>query len=104
MSAADSVSVMLKRMTLIAIGGLVIGAAALFGVGSLLIAPVRRDISRPPAELAASDVFFESKSGARLATWYGPPESGRPVVVLSHGVRGARDQLSDRALFVRGLG
>lgn len=47
---------------------------------------------------------FDSQSGATIAGWYGPPTSDRPVVILSHGVRGARDQLADRAQFLRDAG
>ncbi|MBY0400720.1 lysophospholipase [Myxococcota bacterium] len=78
--------------------------AGLWLIGSLLIAPSRREVGPPPPDLSAADVTFASPSGATIAGWYGPPSDDRPVVILSHGVRGARDQLGNQALFLRKAG
>ena len=79
-------------------------SGGLFVIGSLLSAPSPKTVGTPPLELDAESVHFLSKSGSTVSAWYGRPESDRPVVVLSHGVRGARDQLADRALFLRKAG
>ena len=47
---------------------------------------------------------FPSESGSTLAAWYGAPRPGGPTVVLSHGVRGSRRQLAERARFLRSAG
>ncbi len=93
-----------KRLVYTAIFGVVVGASALWLVGAALSAPVNVPVGAPPPDLRATVVHFPSDSQATIAAWYGAPPPGGPTVVLSHGVRGSRKQLSERAQFIRDAG
>ena len=83
---------------------IVLAVAGLFAAGSILSAPSRRVVGEAPAWLEAETVHFASHSGAQIAAWYAAPEPRRPIIVLSHGVRGARNLIADRARFLREAG
>ena len=84
------------------------GAAAVLGVGSILVAPALREIGEPPADLDAEVVTIESASPSRLAAWHVRAEategSVRGAVVLMHGIRADRRALVDRARMFRDAG
>ena len=84
--------------------GLATMIAVVLLVGSALSRPVRSAVGDPPHELRAETVWFESGSGATLAAWFGRPLGSAPVIVLSHGVRGNRQNLRYRAQFLRDAG
>ena len=93
-----------RRAAFVCAGTIIVAVAGILAVGSLLSAPVQRTVGPPPPELRVESVSFPSGSGAEISAWFGKPRPEGPVVVLSHGVRGARDQLADRALLLRKAG
>jgi uncharacterized protein len=94
-----------SRLAGIAIlGGLLAAPIVVYGVGSLLTAPSPRGVGPVPTDLDAIEVSFSSESGSTISGWFGKPPPGRPVIVMSHGVHGARDQLVSRARFLRQSG
>jgi fermentation-respiration switch protein FrsA (DUF1100 family) len=54
--------------------------------------------------LHAIAVRFPSQSKATIAAWYGAPRRGGSTIVMSHGVRGSRKELSGHAQFLRRAG
>ena len=98
---------MSRRATLalgVALGGAALGAAGVYAPGSVLTAPVPREIGPPPEALGAEAVRIPSASGDTLAAWHAPADSARGSVVLMHGVRADRRSLTERAALFRGAG
>ncbi len=93
-----------KRLVYTATLCVVVGALGLWLVGASLFAPVNVPVGAPPPGLRATVVHFSSDSEATIAAWYGAPQAGGPTIVLSHGVRGSRKQLSEQAQFIRDAG
>ncbi|MEL6615969.1 MAG: alpha/beta hydrolase [Bacteroidota bacterium] len=85
-------------------GGLILGAGGVIALGSLLTAPVPREIGPPPEDLRAEAVAIPSASGDTLAAWHVPADSARGSVVLMHGIRADRRALVDRARLFRDAG
>ncbi len=93
-----------------------IGGLSAFGtvwaVGTVLIAPVPRDIGSPPAQLpTARAVSFEvprheltSSPPRPVQGWWVPHPSPRATIVLAHGVRGDRRSMVGRACFLNEAG
>ncbi|MES2900690.1 MAG: alpha/beta hydrolase [Pseudomonadota bacterium] len=79
-----------------------IDAVAVFGVGEYLSAPVRHAVGAPPPELYASDVLIPTPRGP--VTGWVARGAGDGVVILLHGVRASRQQMSARALWLNRLG
>ncbi len=94
----------MKRVVYVGLATLIAGFAGLWLVGSAISAPATNTVGAAPQALRAERVRFASQSGASIAAWYGAPLSGSATVVLSHGVRGSRLQLSERARFLREAG
>ena len=94
----------IKRISYACVAGVFAGAIALWFVGSALSAPVNAPVGPPPGRLEATSVEFPSNSGATIAAWFGAPREGAPTIILSHGVRGSRAQLAERAKFLRSAG
>lgn len=78
--------------------------SAVWLIGSALSASVNVPVGPPPAALDATTVTFSSKSGATISAWYGAPRTDAPIVILSHGIRGSKAQVADRARFLRDAG
>lgn len=95
-----------RRRTLTTVGLAVaaLGAAAYVAAGSVLIAPARADVGPAPAALAATEVRFPSGSGADLAAWAAPGTCRCGAVVVLHGVRANRAEVSDRAVLLHRAG
>lgn len=73
------------------------GTAAVWAVGSLLVAPAHRVL--PPPQPGVEVLAIPSASGD-LAAWVQPVDSARGVVVLMHGVRADRSsQIGRMRLF-----
>lgn len=93
----------MKRVKRKIVAAVVFAAVMLVLVGSwlaggLLCAPTHRQSDPLPADLAAETVHIESGSGARLTGWFIPAaESNAPVIIVMHGVRGCRGDMSERA-------
>ncbi|OZC04394.1 alpha/beta hydrolase [Rubricoccus marinus] len=98
-----------KVTSLIVGAALLVGISGVLALGSLLTAPVPREIGPPPADLGAETVGIPSASGADLAAWFVPADSSgeagaRGAVVLMHGVRADRRSLTERARLFRDAG
>lgn len=85
-------------------GAVLLGAGGVFALGSLLTAPVPREIGPPPQDLRAEAVAIPSALGDTLAAWHVPADSARGSVVLMHGIRADRRALVDRARLFRDAG
>ncbi len=81
---------------------LLIGAIGTVALGSLLTAPVPREIGPPPEDLRAETVTIPSRTP--LAGWFVAADSARGAVVLMHGVRADRRALTERARLFRDAG
>ena len=98
------------KLTSLIVGALLlVGISGVLALGSLLTAPVPREIGPPPADLGAETVGIPSASGADLAAWFVPSDSSgepgaRGAVVLMHGVRADRRSLTERARLFRDAG
>ena len=90
-----------KRAVLLIIAAL-LAALVCWTSGSLLIAPARATL--PTIPVGAEPVAFGSNSGATVRGWYFANTNATTSIVLMHGVRGNRADLTERALFFKGLG
>lgn len=98
---------MKEWLTRIVVGlavAVVIVIAATWVAGGDLTDPANRDITRPPADLEASNVTFASSSGALIHAWLSHGQPGQGVILLLHGVRGDRRDMAARAEFLHSKG
>lgn len=82
------------------LGAVVAAAVALAAVGALLSRPAARTIGPPPADLGARSVRIETDGGRFVAGWLVPGRPAHGVVLLLHGVRADRTQMTARARFL----
>jgi len=68
----------------------------------VFVSPARATI--PQAPLGAISVTFESSSGSALKGWYFGTPAAESSMVLMHGVRGNRTDLTERAILFQSLG
>jgi len=74
-------------------------------LGGFLIAPSQRHSAPLPPKLYGETVHFPSSSGAEITGWFiGGSDANAPVVILMHGVRGCREDMLERAKFLREAG
>jgi len=92
-----------KWLVTLALVGLVAGLIASWKKGSELCAPHNHPVAAP-AGLEVNPVNFPSESGATIHGWLVVPPSNHGVVILQHGVRVDRNQMSDRAKFLTAAG
>lgn len=79
-----------------------VAAFALFAwhEGSVLIAPSNCEIGPPPADLPAQSIQFPGSSGTVLHGWLVSGRPGKGVIVLMHGIRANRLQMTGVARFL----
>lgn len=83
--------------------GLVLGLAASWTVGSLLVRPARSNVPPPPPP--GRDVQLRAADGLRLAGSYWPGRRrGGPAVLLLHGNDASRAATADNAAWLAGRG
>jgi len=80
--------------------GVVLALAIVIRMGTLLFAPVHRNVGSPPADLAFESIEFQGGSGNRLKGWFLRGQPGQGVIVLMHGVRADRRNMVNRARFL----
>ncbi len=80
------------------------GAGGLWLVASQLVAPVPRVIGPPPADSGAVEVAFPSGSGSEIRGWLAESEDAGGAILLLHGIRADRRDMSGRAAFLRDMG
>src|SRR5436190_10995199 len=72
--------------------------------GTLLTAPVPREIGKLPQDLPGRSVEFASESGSQIHGWLLPGHTGRGLVIIMHGVRASRVDMLGRARFLSRAG
>lgn len=87
-----------------AVLALSLAASLVWVAGDRLSAPVPRPVGRPPADLGARNVQFQSASGAVIRGWLSPGIAGHGAILLVHGVRGDRRDMLSRAEFLHKAG
>lgn len=81
----------------------VCGAAIMFWVaGEQLVSPATASVGDTP--VGAEAVSFESGTGVELRGWLFQVQNSRGAVLLMHGVRGNRTNMTSRARLVNELG
>lgn len=82
----------------------ILGIAAVLAAGEYLARPVQLTVGPPPAALSARRVALTAEGGGAVAGWFARGESGGGVVLLLHGVRSDRRQMTARAIALRDQG
>ena len=86
-------------------GAVVLGGAALAGIGEVLSAPARAVLGDAPADLHAASVDIPGvASPLHVKGWLIRGEPGQGAVLLLHGVRGSRADMVGRARFLAQAG
>lgn len=93
-----------RLSAILLLAGTAVGVGAAYHVGTLLSAPMPSVVGKPPADLPAQAVTFDSASGSRLSGWFVPGKPGGGAVLLLHGVGANRLQMLDRARFLHADG
>jgi len=83
---------------------LALGVLAVGGAGELLSRPVRPAIGLPPADLQAETVRITYSGNAQVSGWQLRGRPGEGAILLLHGVRSDRRQMTQRARFLHRLG
>jgi len=86
------------------LGLLVVGLIGCWLVGTHLMEPANHPVGPAPADLGVREVEIASGSGASLAGWWMPLESGRATVILLHPLHGDRRAMLGRARLLRAAG
>jgi len=95
---------MKRKLAFAAVAFLLLALAAAWTVGSLLTAPRRQQIGGLPVDMRGQTVEFPSASGATLRGWFLPGDKGAGAILLMHGVRGSRLDMTERARFLNRAG
>jgi fermentation-respiration switch protein FrsA (DUF1100 family) len=93
-----------KRIFGLVLAGLILGFSAVYGAGSVLIAPAPSTIGPVPDNLPIEKVTFDSASGGSLSGWFISPDSNCATVILLHGVGANRLSMLGRARFLYDAG
>lgn len=95
---------MSRRVWGLSLGGLLCGLLVLLLVaGDLLSRPASREVGQPPAALGAQTVRLPTVPGQFVVGWFARGQA-QGAVLLLHGVRGDRRQMTQRALFLQQAG
>jgi pimeloyl-ACP methyl ester carboxylesterase len=89
---------------LVAAALLVTGVLVVGGAGEVLSRPVRPAIGPPPAQLQAEAVRIACADSAQVSGWLARGRAGAGAILLLHGVRSDRRQMTQRAGFLHRLG
>lgn len=94
----------MRRWVLLVFAVLALGVLAVGGVGELLSRPASAVIGPPPAELQAEAVRIAYAGDAQVSGWQLRGSPGAGSILLLHGVRSDRRQMTQRAGFLHRLG
>jgi esterase/lipase len=94
----------MRRWLPIVVALLALGVLAVGGVGEVLSRPVRPAIGQPPTGLQAEAVRIAYADGAHVSGWRSRGRPGAGAILLLHGVRSDRRQMTQRARFLHRLG
>jgi len=78
--------------------------ASFWELGTLLCAPAPGVVGNLPPTIRGENVQFQSGSGSKLRGWFLPGTARHGAVVLMHGVRGDRNHMLKRAVFLNKAG
>ena len=99
---------MLSRTKLVVVGVagvFILGLAVSWFLGGLLYAPSKRKSEPLSSDLKAETIQIHSASGSVLSGWYVPAiQDDAPIVILMHAVRGCREDMVERAIFLHAAG
>jgi fermentation-respiration switch protein FrsA (DUF1100 family) len=95
---------MRKLLLITGAAAVLVGAVAVWALGSALSAAAPREIGAPPAGLDAEPCEFQSGSGNSIYCWIARGRAGGGAVVLAHSVRSSRLEMVDRARFLNASG
>jgi fermentation-respiration switch protein FrsA (DUF1100 family) len=93
-----------KRLAIAALFVVVTPALVVWVAGTLLTAPVSRQIGGLPQDLQGRSVEFPSESGSQIHGWFLPGHTGQGLVIVMHGVRASRLDMLVRARFLSRAG
>ncbi len=93
-----------KTITIFCVAALLLALACIWFAGSFLGKPVNHPVGALPNGLMGSNVEFAGASGATIRGWLIPGRKGEGAVVLMHGYRGDRTQVTGRAPFLNQAG
>ena len=82
-------------------GTLAAATGGVLAVGDAMTRPVLHPAGDPPADLHAQPVRFATPPGGSVSGWFAPGVPGRGAVLLLHGVRGSRQSMVARALWLQ---
>ena len=87
------------------VAGILLAVTAAFLVfawheGTVLIEPSNGSIGPPPPDLPVQSIQFSSSSGATVHGWFVPGQQGKGVIILMHGIRANRTQMTGLAEFL----
>ncbi|MBB3639142.1 alpha/beta hydrolase [Variovorax atrisoli] len=94
----------MRRWLLLALATLALGVLAVGGAGELLSRPVRPAVGLPPADLQAETVRIDYSGIEQVSGWQVRGRPGAGAILLLHGVRSDRRQMTQRARFLHRLG
>ncbi|RTD90049.1 alpha/beta fold hydrolase [Variovorax atrisoli] len=94
----------MRRWLLLALATLALGVLAVGGAGELLSRPVRPAVGLPPADLQAETVRIDYSGIEQVLGWQVRGRPGAGAILLLHGVRSDRRQMTQRARFLHRLG
>jgi uncharacterized protein len=87
---------MKRKILKLALGVVAIGMVGSWVAGSILMAPAKCKIAKPP-DLVAEDVELATSAGDSIQGWWMPGSAEAPAVILVHGVRANRLAMLGRA-------
>jgi uncharacterized protein len=93
-----------KRLTLASLLFVLTLIIAAWLAGTLLTAPVPRQIGSLPKDLRGRSVEFSSESGSQIHGWFLPGPKNQGLVIVMHGVRASRLDMLERARFLSRAG
>lgn len=94
----------LRRLLWVVAGSVLILIGSVLTAGHLLTRACSRVAGEIPATILCEAVSFASSSGATISGWFAAGSQRRGCVLLMHGVRGSRQQMLSRAVWLNELG
>jgi alpha-beta hydrolase superfamily lysophospholipase len=94
----------LRRTLIFLLGTAACGVLGVLGAGEMLSEPALRDVGEAPADLGARSVRIDVPGGGTVAAWSIHATAGRGAVLLVHGVRADRREMTSRARWLKDAG
>lgn len=94
----------MRRGRVIAIALSAAALTVVLAAGEVLSRPTPVRVGSPPPALGARELSLATDAGGSVSGWYVPGEPGAGAILLLHGIRGDRRQMTGRARFLRRAG